>query len=227
MPLNIVRQDITKLRVDAIVNAANTELKMGGGVCGAIFMAAGVRQLQAACDRLAPIRTGEAVITPGFNLPAKYVIHAAGPVYRQSDRQQCERLLRAAYTNSLKRAVENDCETIAFPLISSGIYGYPKAEALTIATSEIQDFLTNHDIDVTLVVFDKSAFTISSELLGAVESYIDENYIDTHQPGRRSLLDVEYRALAESDAVSYALRPMSVPDEGTPPALKDVIGRLD
>ena len=134
MPFSIVRQDITKMKVDAIVNAANTDLQMGGGVCGAIFKAAGAVQLQAACDRLAPIKTGEAVITPGFGLPAKFVIHAAGPVYRQWNKEQNEQHLRAAYTNSLKRAVENDCETLAFPLISSGIYGYPKDEALQVAT---------------------------------------------------------------------------------------------
>ena len=158
------------MKVDAIINAANTELQMGGGVCGAIFHAAGAAQLQAACDKLAPIKTGEAVITPGFGLPAKFIIHAAGPVYRHWNKEQNEQHLRAAYTNSLKRAVENKCDRIAFPLISSGIYGYPKEEALQVATSAIQDFLTGHDLDVTLVVFDQSAFTISRELLGAVES---------------------------------------------------------
>jgi O-acetyl-ADP-ribose deacetylase (regulator of RNase III) len=130
MPLTIVRQDITKMKADAIVNAANTDLAMGGGVCGAIFKAAGTDKLQAACDKLSPIQTGDAVITPGFKLPAKYVIHAARPVYRYGKHGE-EELLRAAYTNSLKRAVENGCESVAFPLISSGIYGYPKDEAST------------------------------------------------------------------------------------------------
>ena len=92
MPFTIVRQDITKMKVDAIVNAANTDLQMGGGVCGAIFKAAGAAQLQSACDKLAPIKTGEAVITPGFNLPAKFVIHAAGPVYRYQNAEQSEKL---------------------------------------------------------------------------------------------------------------------------------------
>ena len=141
MPFTIVRQDITKMQVDAIVNAANTDLQMDGGVCGAIFKAAGAAQLQAACDKLAPIKTGEAVITPAFGLPTKIIIHAAGPVYRQWNKEQNEQYLRVAYMNSLKRAVENDCETIAFPLISSGIYGYPKDEALQVATSVIHDFL--------------------------------------------------------------------------------------
>jgi O-acetyl-ADP-ribose deacetylase (regulator of RNase III) len=118
MPLEIIRQDITKMSVDAIVNAANTALQMGGGVCGAIFKAAGVDKLQAACNKLAPIQTGEAVITPVFNLPAKYIIHTAGPVYRDGKHGEAK-LLRSCYVNSLKRALENNCESVAFPLISS------------------------------------------------------------------------------------------------------------
>jgi O-acetyl-ADP-ribose deacetylase len=198
MPFTIVRQDITKLKVDAIVNAANTDLAMGGGVCGAIFKAAGALELQAACDKLAPIKTGEAVITPGFGLRAKFIIHASGPVYSQRNKEQNEQLLRAAYTNSLKRAVENNCISIAFPLISSGIYGYPKDEALQVATSAIQDFLKDYDLEVTLVVFDKSSFAVSRELLGAVESYIDEHFFEKHQIKRRQLLDAEKGALEEA-----------------------------
>jgi O-acetyl-ADP-ribose deacetylase (regulator of RNase III) len=154
MSLKIIHGDITKQQTDAIVNAANTSLRAGGGVCGAIFTAAGAKNLQAACKNLAPIKAGEAVITPGFDLPAKYIIHAAGPIYRGGGHGE-EKLLRDTYTNALKCAVENGCKSIAFPLISSGIYGYPKDEALKIATSAIQEFITVHDIDVTLVLFDK------------------------------------------------------------------------
>jgi O-acetyl-ADP-ribose deacetylase (regulator of RNase III) len=174
MPLTIIRADITALKVDAIVNAANTALVMGGGVCGAIFEAAGARALQAACDRLAPIETGEAVVTPGFNLPAKYVIHTAGPVYRDGKHGE-EALLRAAYTNALLRAVENKCESMAFPLISSGIYGYPKDEALTVAASAIGDFLAGRDMDVLLAVFDEETFTAARESIGGFAAYIDGN----------------------------------------------------
>ncbi len=232
MPFTIVRQDITKMQVDAIVNAANTDLQMGGGVCGAIFKAAGAAQLQAACDKLAPIKTGEAVITSGFDLPAKFVIHAAGPVYRYQNAEQSEKLLRSAYMESLRLAIENNCESIAFPLISSGIYGYPKDEALQVATAAIQDFLINNDIDITLVVFDKSAFTISRELLGAVESYIDEHYVVTHQIKRRQLLDVEREALNEADeGVSKYNEPifeeMLAPSIGAPAPLDDLVGNLD
>jgi O-acetyl-ADP-ribose deacetylase (regulator of RNase III) len=166
MPLTIVRQDITKMKVDAIVNAANTDLAMGGGVCGAIFKAAGELELQAACDKAAPIKTGEAALTPGFALPAKYVIHAAGPVYRHWSAERSEFLLRSAYTNSLRLAVENKCESIAFPLISSGIYGYPKEEALRAAISAIRDFIAIHDLDVYLAVFDDALSAIGVKLLG-------------------------------------------------------------
>jgi len=232
MPFTIVRQDITKMKVDAIINAANTELQMGGGVCGAIFHAAGAAQLQAACDKLAPIKTGEAVITPGFGLPAKFIIHAAGPVYRHWNKEQNEQHLRAAYTNSLKRAVENKCDRIAFPLISSGIYGYPKEEALQVATSAIQDFLTGHDLDVILVVLDQSTFTISRELLGAVESYIDKHYIDTHQIRQRKLLDIERQVLYEADeSVSkYSgsiFEDIPAPPVGAPAPPDNLVGNLD
>ena len=153
MSFEIVKEDITKIEVDAIVNAANTELRMGGGVCGAIFKAAGISELKAACDKLAPIKTGEAVITMGFNLPAKHIIHTAGPVYLDGKHGE-EELLRSCYINSLNVAVENGLESVAFPLISSGIYAYPKDEALEVAISAIQAFIAEHDIDVSLVVFD-------------------------------------------------------------------------
>ena len=231
MPFTILRQDITKMKVDAIVNAANTDLQMGGGVCGAIFKAAGAAKLQAACDQLAPIKTGEAVITPGFDLPAKFVIHAAGPVYRYQNAERSEKLLRSAYLESLRLAIQNNCESIAFPLISSGIYGYPKDEALRVATAAIQDFLINHDIDITLVVFDKSAFTVSRELLGAVESYIDEHYVDTHQIKRRKLLDVKRQAISDADEHTSRfneplLEDMLAPIGASAP-LDDLVGNLD
>ena len=164
------------MKVDAIVNAANTGLFMGGGVCGAIFNAAGPEKMQAACNALSPIRTGEAVITPGFNLPAKFVIHTAGPMYRLKESEQCARLLRSSYIESLNLALQNKCESIAFPLISSGIYGYPADEALQIATAAIKDFLTHNDMDVYLVIFDQKTFAVSEELLESVESYIDNHF---------------------------------------------------
>jgi O-acetyl-ADP-ribose deacetylase (regulator of RNase III) len=224
MPFNIIRADITTLKVDAIVNAANNDLVRGGGVCGAIFNAAGAVKLQAACDKLSPIQTGEAVITPGYNLPAKNVIHTAGPIYRDGNHGE-EALLRDAYTNSLKLAVENKCESIAFPLLSSGIYGYPKADALHIATSAISDFLAEHDIAVTLVVFDKAAFTVGADLLGEVKSYIDEHYVDEHTKVRRELLTVEKKALyMEPQLLEEAVFESSVAGA---PSLDDLVSNLD
>ena len=155
MSFEIINKDITKLDVDAIVNAANTSLKMGGGVCGAIFKAAGINELQEACDKLAPISTGDAVITDGFNLNAKYIIHTAGPVYNPANPEESEKLLVKSYRNSLKLAKENNIKSIAFPLISAGIYAYPKNEALEIAKTTIEDFLSKNEMDIYLIIIDK------------------------------------------------------------------------
>lgn len=231
MPFTIVRQDITKMNVDAIVNAANTDLAMGGGVCGAIFKAAGAQKLQAACDKISPIKTGEAAITPAFALPSKYVIHAAGPIYRHWNAAQREVLLHSAYTNSLRLAYNNKCRSVAFPLISSGIFGYPKDEALSVASSAIRDFLFDHDIDVYLAVFDRAAFSVSEKLLGAVESYIDEHYVEEHRVYRRDLLDVEREALSDDALLSYNA---TMPNMEQPKAnlqqsagIDDLVGNLD
>lgn len=177
MPFNIVKQDIVTMKVDAIVNAANTELVMGGGVCGAIFKAAGPDQLQAACQALAPIKTGEAVITPAFALDAQYIIHAVGPNYRQWTQAESERLLFNAYTNSLQLARENNCSSIAFPLISSGIYGYPLAEALEVASSAIQAFLTKHELQVYLVLFNQADFSLKTKVLRPVQDYLNTHWL--------------------------------------------------
>ncbi|MDL2293264.1 macro domain-containing protein [Ruminococcaceae bacterium OttesenSCG-928-D13] len=228
MPFNIVRNDITKMNVDAIVNAANTELQMGGGVCGAIFKAAGAGELKAACDKLAPIQTGAAVITPGFQLPAKHIIHTAGPVYKDGRHGEAE-LLRACYMNSLELAAQHGCEFIAFPLISSGIYGYPKEEALHVATTAIHDYLASHDMDIYLIVFDKVAFSISKKLLGSVESYIDQHYVDEHLDThrRRNLLDVERSELFTDEILSEVI---SAPDMAAPSMASgppDIVRNLD
>lgn len=164
MPFLIIQQDITEIKTDAIVNAANTALRMGGGVCGAIFRAAGAAELQAACDKLAPIQTGDAVITPGFRLPAKYIIHTAGPIYHDGKHGEAMQL-RSCYSNSLKLALENGCQSIAFPLISAGIYGYPKKEALHVATTVIRDFLAENEMEIYLTVLDKSSVVVDENLL--------------------------------------------------------------
>ncbi len=229
MPFTIVRQDITKMKVDAIVNAANTDLQMGGGVCGAIFKAAGPKRLQEACNKVAPIQTGGAAITPGFDLPAKYVIHAAGPVYSYWNKEQSHSLLRSAYIESMKLAEEKGCVSIAFPLISSGIYGYPKDEALEVARLAIEEYLQDHEIEAYLVVFDKSSFLISRALLGDVESYIDQHYVDTHRISRRQLLDVEEMALEQAvkPDLSAPCPPMATQMAVPAHGLEDLMDNLD
>jgi O-acetyl-ADP-ribose deacetylase (regulator of RNase III) len=171
---------------------------MGGGVCGAIFSAAGAAQLESACSRLAPIKTGEAVITPGFALPAKFIIHAAGPVYDQNQVSRSAKLLRRTYQNALRLAIENNCESIAFPLISSGIYGYPKEDALRVATEAVRDFLSYNDLEVILAVFDKASFAVSQQLLGKIENHLDENYAARQKFTKRELLDIEHGAINEN-----------------------------
>lgn len=176
MPFTIIQQDITTMHVDAIVNAANTRLAQGGGVCGAIFAAAGAAELQAACRKLAPIQTGQAVITSGFALPSKFVIHTAGPIYRNENAQECAQQLHDSYWHSLQLAAEHHCESIAFPLISSGIYGYPKEEALREATLAIVEFLGSSDMQVYLTFFDKSTLVVNPKRAEELLSYIGKHH---------------------------------------------------
>lgn len=150
--IEIKQVDITELNVDAIVNAANSQLQEGSGVCGAIFNKAGSAKLTEACSKIGSCETGNAVITPGFDLTAKYIIHAVGPIWSGGDDNEAE-LLYNAYKNSLLLSKNNNCHSIAFPLISSGIYGYPKDEAWQIAIQSCMDF-TNNNPDYSIIVLD-------------------------------------------------------------------------
>jgi O-acetyl-ADP-ribose deacetylase (regulator of RNase III) len=163
MALESIQGDITKLRVDAIVNAANGGLLRGGGVCGAIFAAAGAKEMEAACAVIGGCNTGQAVITVGFRLPARYVVHTVGPVWR-GGRQNEEMLLRSCYTQSLELAKSYGLKSIAFPLISSGIFGYPKERAAAVAVSAIRAFLLENDMHVILVLFDDETYRITKAL---------------------------------------------------------------
>ena len=235
MPLSIVRNNITAMQVDAIVNTANPRPLIGDGVDTAIHMAAGPELLEAR-KKIGDIARGKSAITPAFHLPAKYVIHTVGPIWQDGEHGE-ESTLRSCYDSALALAAEYECESVAFPLISAGNYGFPKALALQTAISAISAFLMkNEDILVHLVVFDKKAYALSEKLFADVKSYIDENLVEEITGGIRGsrLLFQSNRLREESrydllDADECCSASVSCPDfdltEKKGLSLKDLIDR--
>lgn len=205
MPFQIVHNDITNMHTDAIVNAANSHLQQGGGVCGAIFQAAGDKLLQKECNSIGLCPVGNAVITKGYHLTAKYIFHAVGPIWNGGTQGE-DKLLSGAYRNSLELAKKYQLKSISFPLISSGIYGYPKEEALQIAIAAISEFLEKNEMDIYLVVFDRKAIKISEKLYHDINHYIDTYYDDSDEYAlrdRRRKNQKELKQIFEEDILKF------------------------
>ena len=233
MPFEIVRNDITKMSVDAIVNTANPRPVIGLGTDSMIHEAAGP-SLLVARQAIGRIDVGCAAITPAFALQAKYVIHTVGPVWDGGSYGE-EESLRNCYDNSLKLASENKCKSIAFPLISTGNYGFPKDKALQIAISAFSTFLLEHEMQIYLVVFDRTSFKLSEKLFQSIVSYIDENYVEAYEAAtydvrenirsyRRRRRDVE---ICESSAVLYEPLPCAPMSISKAASLEDMLKQTD
>ena len=200
MAFQIVRNDITKIRADAVVNTANPEPIYREGTDSAVYAAAGAERLLEERKKIGRIAEGEVAVTPAFDLDAKYIFHTVGPVWQGGGYGEKE-TVRRCYLNCLNKAVELGIESIAFPLISTGVYGFPKADALLIATSVFSEFLAENELDITLVVFDNESFKLSGKIFAGVDQFIDENYVEEKIEAEYFALNVceEYSAPVKSE----------------------------
>ena len=234
MPFSIIRNDITKVAADAIVNTANPQPVIGAGTDSAIYKAAGAELLLAERRKIGAIHPGEAAVTPAFALPAKYIIHTVGPAWRGGEAGEFE-TLASCYRKSLLLAKQLGCESVAFPLISTGTYGFPKDKALSVAMEEIEAFLQDDDLDVTLTVLNKEAFTLSRDLLDDVQSYIDDRTAELlHQAEYSASYSASFdsgmfgadmvderRSSAMAPPTSAQLMPQAAPQSGSMPELQE------
>ena len=231
MPFQIIRNDITKAKADAIVNTANPCPVYASGTDAAIYEAAGADRLLVERKKIGDIRPGDAAVTPAFDLDAQYIIHTVGPSWIDGYHEERE-TLHSCYARSLQMAADLNCESIAFPLIATGVYGFPKDEALQIALAEINRFLLSHDMLVILVVFDRKAFELSGKLVGDIKEYIDENEVSEirlaefgifsrYERGRRG----DRRAAKEEETALCGCNEKSALSQETMSVLPDVSGK--
>ena len=212
MPFLMIRNDITKVAADAIVNPANRNLLQGSSTSRAIYQAAGEQELTAACEAIGRCELGRAVCTPAFGLSAKYVFHAVCPAWHGGGFGEAEQLA-SAYHSALKLAAEYHCESVAFPLLSSGNYGYPKEQAFRIAVDTITQHVMEHDLTVYLVLYDRHSLAVSRKLFASVEEYIDDHYVaqndESYQFDRRRRLEEAAAPMLEAAAPPPPAAPMA------------------
>lgn len=229
MPFKIIRNDITNVEADVIVNTANPEPVVGDGTDSAVYQAAGKESLLKERIKIGKLSPGQAAITPAFELSAKYIIHTVGSIWKDG-KQEEDDILRSCYSNSLLLAEQVNAESIAFPLIATGVYGFPKNEALDIALSEIGKFLLTHDMEIILVVFDKESFQISEQLMGEIDQYIDEfgieelytdEYTERNDMYRRRRLQEQADYEIDEEEISAAYAPIIAENDDS--SLEDIL----